>query len=50
MCNEPLLEDARLVQWDTQATNLPMVNMLTGRPSIRFCRASYMLHSWTDEP
>ncbi|MBU6215077.1 MAG: hypothetical protein KGR17_00610 [Acidobacteria bacterium] len=50
MCNEPLLEDARLVQWDTQATNLPMVNMLTGRPSIRFCRASYMLHVWTDEP
>jgi hypothetical protein len=49
MCNVPLLEDARLVQWDTQATNLPMVNMLAGRPSIRFCRASYMLHSWTDE-
>lgn len=49
MCNEPLLDGARLVQWDTQATNYPMVNMLTGRPSIRFCRTSYMLHGWTDE-
>jgi len=49
MCNEPLLDDARFVQWDTQATNLPMVNMLAGRPSIRLCRASHMLHGWTDE-
>lgn len=49
MCNEPLLDDARFVQWDTQATNLPMVNMLLGRPSIRPCRVSHMLHGWTDD-
>ena len=47
--NEPLLDGARFVQWDTQATNLPMVNMLAGRPSIRLCRASHMLHCWTDD-
>lgn len=49
MCNESLLDDARFVQWDTQATNLPMVNMLLGRPSIRLCRVSHMLHCWTDD-
>lgn len=49
MCNEPLLEGNRFVQWDTQATNLPMVNMLLGRPSIRPCRISHMLHCWTDD-
>jgi len=49
MCNEPLLDNARFVQWDTQVTNYPMVNMLAGRRSIRLCRASYMLHCWTDE-
>ena len=49
MCNEPLLDGARFVQWDTQATNLPMVNMLLGRPSIRLCRVTHMLHCWTDD-
>lgn len=49
MCNEPLLEDSRFVQWDTQLTNYPMVNMLAGRRSIRLCRASHMLHCWIDE-
>lgn len=50
MCNEPLLDGARFVQWDTQATNLPMVNMLLGRPSIKLCRVSHMLHGWIDGP
>lgn len=49
MCNEPLL-DNRLVEWGTQATNYRMVNMLGGRRSLRLCRASYVLHRWTDRP
>lgn len=48
MCNESLL-DNRFVEWDTQATNFPMVNMLIGRPSVRLVRSSYVLHRWTDE-
>lgn len=47
MCNEQLL-DNRFVEWDTQATNYVMVNMLMGRRSIRLVRSSYMLHCWTD--
>ncbi|MFN8050323.1 MAG: hypothetical protein U0Q22_02705 [Acidimicrobiales bacterium] len=48
MCNETLL-DNRFVEWDTQATNYGMVNMLIGRPSIRLVRSSHVLHCWTDE-
>ena len=48
MCNESLL-DNRFVEWDTQATNYGMVNMLTGRPSIRLVRSSYILRCWTDK-
>jgi hypothetical protein len=38
----------RLLEWSTQATNFPMVNMMCRQPSIRFCRSSYVLHRWTD--
>jgi hypothetical protein len=47
MCNESML-DNRFVEWDTQATNYGMVNMLAGRRSIRLVRSSYVLHCWTD--
>lgn len=49
MCNEPFL-DNRFVEWDTQATNYPNLNMLLGRRSVRIVRSSYVLHCWTDEP
>ncbi|MEZ5138982.1 MAG: hypothetical protein R2711_09530 [Acidimicrobiales bacterium] len=48
VCDEPLLEN-RLLEWSTQATNYPMVNMLCRRPSIRLCRTTQVLHGWSDE-
>jgi hypothetical protein len=38
----------RLLEWSTQASNLPMVNMICRQPSMRLCRTSYVLHCWTD--
>ena len=47
VCSTPITGN-RLLEWSTQATNFPMVNMMCRQPSIRFCRSSYVLHRWTE--
>ncbi len=47
VCNNQVTGN-RLLEWSTQATNLPMVNMINTQRSIRLCRTSYVLHRWSD--
>jgi hypothetical protein len=47
VCNNSLTGN-RLLEWTTQSTNFPMVNMICSQRSIRLCRSSYVLHRWSD--
>lgn len=47
VCNNSLTGN-RLMDWTTQATNYPQVNMTSRQRSIRMVRSSYMLHGWVD--
>ncbi len=47
ICNNSLTGN-RLLEWTTQSTNYPMVNMICSQRSIRLCRSSYVLHRWSD--
>lgn len=47
VCNESITGN-RLLEWSTQAANLPMANMIARPNSIRLCRTSHVLHRWTD--
>lgn len=47
VCNNSLTGN-RLMDWTTQATNFPQVNMTSRQRSIRMVRSSYMLHGWVD--
>ncbi len=48
VCNNSITGN-RLLEWSTQASNHPMVNMMCRQPSIRLCRTSHVLHRWTDD-
>ncbi|MFN7150749.1 MAG: hypothetical protein ACK4V6_14890 [Microthrixaceae bacterium] len=47
VCNNSLTGN-RLMDWTTQATNFPQVNMTSRQRSIRMVRSSYMLHGWVE--
>lgn len=46
VCNEPICGN-RFLEWTTQATNFPQVNMTARQRSIRLVRSSHVLHLWT---